>query len=289
MKKIIIPATAAHSNAASFFTEFISANKEAQASFSFRYIANKLKWPVGYISDVMAGRKIFTLLRAIQFSEYYKLRSVDKERLTWFALVENENQEVKAFFLKKLTLAPEDVLIPEIKINDSSLYNPLCVICDFLIMKQELLGPEEILNSLKLSYLTLEKVKKCLGEIVKNRYLVFSQDGKLIENHVNFSFDNYSSNKELPPTFHNINLHTEPTQNFLEFINAPEAPSTYHTGTIQVRKDQFMSIALQIVALRNWLLDISKDNIETANDEHAHRLMQFDMNLFPVTGLHKKA
>jgi len=48
-----------------------------------------------------------------------------------------------------------------------------------------------------------------------------------------------------------------------------------------------MSVALQIISLRNWLLEISQENTITANTnrEETHRLMQFDLNLFPVTDI----
>lgn len=281
MKNIIIPPSECYSNASDFFAMFVKTNKEGNSNFSYRFVASKLKWPIGYIPDVIAGRKAFTLLRALQFADYYKLRSVDKERLTWFALVESDNEEVKSFFLKKLHLKPQDVLRAPIALKCPDLYNTTSALCAFLILKKRRMTSSQIIEQMRLPYLTEKKVLESLDEIEKNRYLVWDSAGELIENNANFTFDNYCEVDGKP--FVNIGLHREPTESFLKFIESPRGPVTYHSGIIQVRKDQFMSLALQIISLRNWLLEVSDENVRTATVEDTHRLMQFDLNLFPVT------
>jgi hypothetical protein len=283
MKKILIPSPQLYSNAADFLSELIKCNKAEQSKFSYRIIANKLKWPLSYIPDVIAGRKAFTLLRALQFADYSKMSSSDKERLTWFALLENENEDVKVFFQKKLHLTPNDVLRPAIVLKDADLYNTTAAICSFLILHKRRMTVVEIMQGMYLPYLTKSKVSKCLAEIEKNQYLVWDSSGRLIENNANFIFDNFNEQDGKP--FVNIELHKESAESFLKFIETPKAPSTYHSGIVQIRKGQFMSVALQMISLRNWLLDISNENISSANTEESHRLMQFDLNLFPVTDI----
>jgi hypothetical protein len=278
-KQLIIPSTELFSNAKDFFTEIIKINKET--NFSLRNFARKLKWPVGYISDVIAERKAFTLLRALQFAEVFSLCAVQKERLTWFAMVENGNEEVKNFFLKKLTLKSEDLLKDTIIIKNAELYNTTAAVCTFLILKRRMMIAADILQELRLSYLTEEKVNKALAEIAENKYLTWNALGELKEVNVNFTFDDYESRGD--NATENIKLHKETTQNFLDYINNPSSPMTYHSGLLQIKKGQFMSVALQIIALRNWLLEISEENTINRNNEETYRLMQFDLNLFPVT------
>lgn len=281
MKKIIIPLIECYTSASDFFSVFVKTNKECNSHFSYRFVASKLKWPIGYIPDVIAGRKAFTLLRALQFADYYKMRSVDRERLTWFALVESDNEEVKSFFFKKLHLEPQDVLRTPIVLKSPDLYNTTSALCAFLIFKKHRMTSSQIIEQLHLPYLTETKVSESLNEIEKNRYLVWNSDGDLIENNAHFTFDNFCELDGGP--FVNIGLHKEPTECFLKFIESPRGPATYHSGIIQVRKEQFLSLALQIISLRNWLLEISDENVRTATLEDTHRLMQFDLNLFPVT------
>lgn len=283
MKKTLIPSPKLYSNAADFFAEFIKSNKVGHSKFSYRIIANKLKWPIGYIPDIIAGRKAFTLLRALQFADYSKMSSSDRERLTWFALLENENEEVKVFFQKKLHLSHKDVLKPTIILKDADLYNTTAAICAFLILKKCRMTVSEIMEQMYLPYLTKLKVSKSLAEIESNQYLIWNSAGVLVENNANFIFDNF--NEEDGKPFVNLELHKESTESFFKFIETPRLPSTYHSGIVQIRKGQFMSVALQIMSLRNWLLEISKENITTANMEDTHRLMQFDFNLFPITDI----
>jgi hypothetical protein len=283
MKKTKVPSPELYSNAKDYFTAFVGINKTESSNFSYRFIAKKLKWPLGYLSDVIAGRKTLTLTRALQFGAAYKLRSVEQERLTWFALVESDNAEVKSFFYKKLHLTPHDVLLPPIVIKDPALYNTLAAVTAFLILTGRRQTATEILAQVSLPYLTEKKVAKALSEIEKNRYLVWGAGGELVENNAHFAFDNYDGRNETP--FLNLELHKETTESFLSYIKTPKRPAAYNSGLILVRKDQFMSLALQIISLRNWLVEVSKENIRTATPESAHRLMQFDLNLFPVTEL----
>ncbi len=281
MKKNKLPSPHDYTNASDYFKDFMSINKNINANFSFRFIGNKLKWPSGYIPDVIAHRKVFTLTRAVQFADHYKMREVDKERMTWFALVESENEDVKAFFQKKLTIMAKDLHNPSITLNDPDLYNTIASIVDFLILKKRRMTTSEILKELRLSYLTEEKVKRALSEIEKNKYLVWDSNGKLIETNASFTFDDKDEE-----TYSNLKLHREPTLNFLNFIESPCAPAIYNTGVLQIRKGQFDLVAKQILLLRNWLVEVSEDNIRTATENDQHRLMQYDLNLFSITDLH---
>jgi hypothetical protein len=143
------------------------------------------------------------------------------------------------------------------------------------------MNADEILKELRLSYLTEEKVKRALSEIEKNHYLVWNSNGDLIEINASFTFDD-----KVEEAFANLKLHKEPTLNFLNYIETPSAPAAYNTGVLQIRKGQFDLVAKQILLLRNWLVEVSEDNIHTATEGDQHRLMQYDLNLFPITELH---
>lgn len=285
MRKKLNPSPQLYSNAATFFADFIKINKEENSNFSHRLIASKLKWPVSYISDIIAGRKVLTLPRVLQFSDFYKMNSFDRERLIWFALAESENDEVKSFFHKKLHLSSKDVLKPAIPLKDANLYNTLAAVCAFLILKKHRMSASEIMEQIYLPYLTTEKIAEALSEIDKNHYLVWNSQGELITNNADFVFDNFSEDDGEP--FVNLELHHETAKSFLHFLKHPKSPSVYQSGIIQLRKGQFMTLALQIISLRNQFIEISQENVvsATAKENENYRLMQFDFNFFPVTEL----
>ncbi|RYZ76249.1 MAG: hypothetical protein EOP04_32290 [Proteobacteria bacterium] len=235
---------------------------------------------MSYVSDIISGRRSLTMLRAIQFADAYKLPSTDRERLTWFALAESENEEVKSFFQKKLRLQLEDIsaLVPSPV--EHRIYNAMVAVCAFLKVRRKRMSKDQILAELDLPYLNDAIVDEVLQEIEFNGYLTYDAEGNLIDSKTKFTFDNLSAVDGR--NFVTIEMFKDTTESFLHFINHPKVPSTYHTGILHLRRDQVMPILLQLTQLRNWMSELSSENDRTAKAGNNNELLQFNIQIYSV-------
>ena len=137
---------------------------------------------------------------------------------------------------------------------------------------------DEIQNFLNLNDLDVEYIIKAQDYILKNKAVTVDAKTKKITDFNYQVFDNFNERDDKP--FIGIETHGYYAKNFEDYRKAPISPSTYQAGYVALKKEQFMPLALEIINLRNRMIDISIENLKQKH-ENMH-LMQFNFNFFKV-------
>lgn len=276
-RKMKIPSPLNFSDSQAYFKELYTVNKIHNSTFSYRSFAAKIKWPVSYLSDLVAGRKGLTISRAIEFSDFFKLNSVEREHLVLYAMPPDSLRE------KRLKHDPNHLLHPNQQLDD------LLLTCDILSLYR----------------LLLWKRMKLTASQIHEEFLVFFEPARLdqalekIEELGIFKWDNegrmLSADSDKLPKFidhyegregkkyEGLEWHKAGAMNLISFIEQPKSPSAYNCSFVAIPRGQFMPIAMKILELRNWIEEVSRDHLATSNEpDKSSQLMQLDLNLFPV-------
>lgn len=89
-----IPNLKSFRNAKDFFAEFYQIN---QPHLSHRSFSAEIDWPVSLLGDMIQGRKKLTVNRALEFSKFANLNSVQSEYLLMLCLKEVNNEGVQSY------------------------------------------------------------------------------------------------------------------------------------------------------------------------------------------------
>lgn len=278
---ILTPLIFEFSDSAHFFAEFIRINKSKSNPVSGRQISRKLNWPFSLIVDIIKKRKPLTPQRAGEFARFFEMNSMEFERLISISLMETGDHQTSLFYKKKLTSDPAQVLSLPVMSIGKELYYYVDVIVGLLLLENQPLTAAAIKKKLNHRSLSLEKIKKALGVISKNKILSWDSEHCHYRQLKNYSYDNHNKRDSKP--FEGIDIHKDYAKNFLEFIENPQLPSAYISGCATITKEQFMPIALQLFQIKNWLVHLSTENRNVKEKTCELRLMQFDLNFFKTT------
>lgn len=281
MKKLIVPSPQKFTCAADYFKTFIKENKTANAFFSFRYFASRIGWPSSYLSDLAKNRKKLSQQRAREFARHFKMDKLELERLIWFSLLEKSDEGVRAIVDQKLTLSPRKVLRPTEKVPDLIQHHVVSEVLCILKFARKKLTATEITRQFAIPGFSLSEIEEALRYIEREKFLSWDKQGNLQSVHRdNPGFDNHNETDHKP--YVGIGLHQKYAENFLEFISNPKTPSTYNSGLVELKKDQFMPVALRMIELRNWILELSAENQKDLNPSEPRRLLQMNLDFFSI-------
>jgi uncharacterized protein (TIGR02147 family) len=281
MKKLIVPSIQKYEVVSDFFTEFIEVNRAKNSFFSFRYFSNRIGWPSSYLSDLSKNRKKLSLKRAEEFSNHFKLSTLESERLIWLALASKVNKNLKNYANKKIKQTPLNILKPQKNVDSILKYHIACEVFTILMYSRKKLCAREIHEKYAVTGFSIEEIESSLRYIESLKILKWDENGCLIKSEGDLKgFDNFNKLDNEP--FVGIEFHKKTVENFLEFINNPKLPSAYNSGFVEIKKDQFIPIAMKIIELRNWLLEISEQNQCELNSNEPRRLMQFNLDFFSL-------
>ena len=281
MKKLIVPSPQRYECASDYFEVFVTENKAKNSFFSFRYFATLIGWPKSYLSDVTKKRKKLSLQRATEFAEYFKMSGLDKERLIWFSLLEKRSDVSKEFVGTKLDLSAKHVIRPALKNLDIVQHHTMIEVFNLLRFTRKKMTAKEIKENFQIGGFSENDLMQALSTIEKEKLLSWDADGHLSKINGEIpGFDNYNKTDGKP--YLGIELHQKYAENFLDFINSPKSPSTYNSSLVEIKKDQFMPIALKIIELRNFILEISEENQRDLKPTEPRRMMQINLDFFSI-------
>ena len=281
MKKLIVPSPQKFACATDYFKAFIKENKAANAFFSFRYFAGRIGWPSSYLSDLAKNRKKLSQQRAREFAQHFKMDKLELERLIWFSLMEKPDESIRAIVDQKLTLSPKKVLRPTQEVPDLIQHHVVSEVLCILKFARKKLTATEITEQFAIPGFSLSEIEDALKYIEREKFLSWDKHGSLQTVHRdNPGFDNHDETDQKP--YVGVELHQKYAENFLEFINNPKTPSTYNSGLVEIKKSQFMTVALRMIELRNWILELSAENQKDLNPSEPRRLLQINLDFFSV-------
>jgi len=78
---MIYPSVFEYQNTSDFFRDFLTLNREKTQNFSLNYFSMKLKWPRTYLDDLAKKRKPLSINKVSDFSNYFKLSALEREKL----------------------------------------------------------------------------------------------------------------------------------------------------------------------------------------------------------------
>lgn len=274
------------SDAQSYFKNFFVTNKISNSQFSYRLFAKLIGWPPSYLSDLVAGRKNLTVERAFEFANYFKMNNLNKEHMLWLALANTHKNNLDTFLQQKSKVNPNASLYQSEAVLDETLLFDVIWVLQILTWQKKKLTVDELLATFEIPGFTADRLMRALDKIEKENYLEWSNDGRLCgkndKAHLPTAFDH--SDTKGDPRYQGIKLHSYSTANFLHYINYPHGPSTYHTRPVVIPKGQFLTVAMKMIDLRNWMDELSNQHMAQSEDpsKDSH-LMQLDLNLFPLT------
>lgn len=276
-------APTAYSNSQDYFGEFFAINKVRNSKFSYRSFAEEIGWPTSYLPDLVSGRKKLSIQRALQFAEYFKMNNVNKDHILWLAVHRSPRGSTETAEAFNLRTNPNHLLYKTNEPHDSFLLYDTIWVSRLLIWKKKKMTAEQILNEFEISSVPEKRIQNALESIERQKIITWNPNGTLKEKAPEMPGEFDHANTKGDKLFEGLNLHKESTLNFLRFIDAPQAPSTYHTRIVAIPKEQFIPVAMKLIDLRNWIDELSRQHLnESSEPEKTSHLMQLDINLFPI-------
>lgn len=282
-----------YSSYQNYLSDFYKLNRKSNGVGSYRFYAQKLKWPVSYLNEVITGKKKLTLNRALQLSRFLKFDGIDVERLIFLTLKDSEDSTIKNYFTQKVmkeghtqgyfditekkTSADKNMfLVTEEIFSDIS----LLAIADVIVMNRGQIGLSEIAQllysfpELKDSQILIKKIevlekhgiikrkiiqKKVVGFDYRNECLAFSIDKKTVKHMVQYA------------------------ENYIKIITSPQPKGWITSGFIKLSKDRLSEAKKRILAFRNWLLELETEVMNDPNYNEKNVLVfQMDINLLSI-------
>ena len=284
------PKIHAYGDVRQFLADLYASNSSGTRKLSHRGWANRLKWPISYMNDVIRGRKNLTVARAIELSRFLKFDGFETERLLAMTLMQNERADVGEYFNKRLkdefnisthfnrpdsaksVSSPErSQFVGEEIFSDIS----LLAIFDVIAWRNGAVTREEISNylytfpELKDPKVLDTKLKKLeAAGLIKQKP---QEDGfEFLDKFLFFNFDK------------NTAIHAgQYADNFKRILTRPEAKAWIGSGFLMLSKRDFNEFRQRYFAFRNWVVSLDS-RVQDYEDRDDSILFQLDMNLFSL-------
>jgi len=279
MSKIKIPRIDHTTTSSSFFTDLVALNKAANRHFSHRYLAQRLKWPVSYVSDVMRERKAFSVTRAVEFAKFAKLDVMDTEKLIFLALTENSKEDVKEYFISKLTkrTSKDAKVLNMTTTSERELFTSIKVGAIFEVLKwaRRPLAAAQIRDLLFTFWdLTEAEILQAIALLQKHRMIsIQGKELKILQPQI--TLDEFNDG-----TDGGIRMHKQYAENFARYAEKPIFPALFTSGFVELPKDKFNEVARKLLEVRNSLLGFAEDTSRVSKEKLEDTMVyQFDINL----------
>lgn len=267
--------------AKAYLEAFYDLNKFKVPGFSHRNFAAKIDWPVSYLSDVFAGRKKFTVIRAVQFAQIASLNSLETERLIHMALCEESDSSVQSYAQTRIVEKAAD------EKRDSTADYEFFTNVDYeailatLVWAGKKLSPKEIKSLLyTFPHLTEKRIKEGIDFLTQKSLIQFNEQGKVTSYCKELVLDEQSSGS---PDDTGVRIHEQYAESFMNFTRAAQAPCMYNGGFFEIPRSEFMAIARKFLELRNWLADYAESARSKGKTKMTDSLVfQLDLNLFTI-------
>ncbi|MFZ4403757.1 MAG: hypothetical protein ACOYOK_06610 [Pseudobdellovibrionaceae bacterium] len=271
------------------FADFFELNKSKTRGFSHRYFAQKAKWPMSYLSDLIKGRKPLTLTRAVQFSQLVRLDSLQTERLIYLTLLKAKEIEIQKFAKKKISATIEGLYHKTCKVPYSMIENlEYEAVMTVLVWARKKIPAQEIKKRLfTFEDFSEEKINAVIKKLEEHKVISFDQKGHLKD----FSFMVLDESRDDPTQSAKafstgVHIHKKYAENFIQFAKKDLAPSFYTSGFVEIPRKDFKRIAEKFYELRNWVLEFGQQtSLQKKESVEDTVVFQMTMNLFTLLEL----
>ncbi|MES2803141.1 MAG: hypothetical protein V4654_11655 [Bdellovibrionota bacterium] len=254
------------------FIQLQEVNKKHK-SFSYRALSLRLKWPVGYIPDLIKERRKLTIKRCMQLSIFFAADPIDTERIILLSLREYSDKE-KNYFSQRLTARSNEDFKPT---QDFSLLQvSYQLIQECLRWYKKPMTLQQLQFTLQRCQFSKEEMERALNILVERK--IIRKKGQ------SYSCDkgtNISQDLGLNADF--FYIHQAYADNFKKLINPPVTPGFLSTNYLFLHPEKIMEIRDKLFSFRTWLRNMSETDLQKPSSKEL-LLFQFDLNLSPVFG-----
>lgn len=280
-----------YSSVNQFLKDFYHFNKKDNAKASFRFFAQKLKWPVSYLNDVIKNRKKLTMKRTLELGSYLKFDSVNMERLIFLSLKQSEDKQIFEYFSDKLneefnsqsyfpTRTQQESIPPHLHVVDESIYSDisLLAIFDTICLADGKISLKKI-SEMLYTFPELAKESVLLGKIeqLHQQKLITPvlQNGKIK------SFEYLKKQLFFVITNQTGHYMGQYAENYQRMVASPSAKAWIGSGFLMISQDRLSEVKKRFMNFRNWMHSVDARALENQG-KHKRLLFQFDMNLFSI-------
>lgn len=252
-----------------FFQDFVELNRHRR-SFSQRSISQKLGWPISYIPDLIKGRKVLSIQRAIQFGRYFKLDPISLEKLILLSI-----ESMKLLSSREMEeLKSTKSRVRKDKTKDTEILDAKMMLVFECIRWLKGTGTKkDIVELLSARHITANDVIRALETLSKKALITKLGDKYKASTENLFSDDSGDIDDSA--------LHIQFAEILQAFFKKKVGPALYNSAYVHIERSRFNEIADRIVALRNWIFEISIIDGKRSIEEDV-RLFQLDFNVTPI-------
>lgn len=268
-----IPDLFSKKTAYDFFYEFLECNA-SEPGFSQRALSAQLGWPVSYLPDLMKKRKAFTVKRAVEFGNHFRLGPIDFEKLIYFALFDSGLATESE--LERISAAKT----PERQYDSKNfeLLNVATFITFEAIRWLQGFATIELLKEIGAKKrFEPDVIAECVAILLKLKAV--RQDGDRFSIQLD---DLFADERGVEAQQLNQNINHQFALMQSQFFSADFfGPCFGNSSIVLIEKSRFNEIVDRAVAFRNWIFEISKGDAKLALEKDV-RLFQFDLNITPL-------
>jgi hypothetical protein len=262
-----------------YLKDFVDLCKTTLPKFSHRSFAQDIGWQIGYLVDVMKFRKNLSLTRAFQLAQHQGLGHLETEHLIQLVLKEDLAGVSRGHFQRKLREEGYDSYRNNTTADRELVENvELDAVYSAIRWARKPLLPHEIKEVLYTFELEEGRIQNYLSILQEKGIVKFHADGSLEVLQKEIAFDDFYTSKD-----GGIHINRRYAENFVRFSQNRKGPALFNSGLIEIPTSAFPSIVKKMLDLRNWILEISRETVESSKSYLSEtELYQVDLNLFSV-------
>ncbi|RYZ75517.1 MAG: hypothetical protein EOP06_32290, partial [Proteobacteria bacterium] len=178
MANFICPSVYETADIPTFFREFVRLN-ENDPEFSFRNFAKAIRWPLGYLSDLVKGRRSLTLARCMQFIDFSNMDPITAERFLFLCMKDNLSEKQRELVDQKMPTS-----IGSNRFGEPSLLKPTreqttLLVFSILTWAQRMLSHSEIMALTPMFELDPLAIDLALKTLTDSNVIQISGEGRL--------------------------------------------------------------------------------------------------------------
>jgi hypothetical protein len=261
-QKLVLPAFRETHRFSDFLCEFVNINKSKHRYFSHRWLAKSLKWPVSYCSDVIAGRKPMTIVRALEFAQFLKMDTFEIERLILMVLSENSSDLVKQFAIQLAEnyRSPDHtssrVLADVLHEVDLFLLNELAA--HWMATGSKKGFVENIRETCPSLGLSTEQINAKLERMKQLKMIVVHEDGSVSQG------ENPGGLLARGTLLEFRQIHSQYAAYLERAVSAATKPSPAYGGFLRLPESKMVEVTSKFRQVQNWLVHVCQEYEKSA-------------------------
>lgn len=269
---VIYPSVLDYSSASDYFKNFKDLN--LSKGFGYRSLVEKIKWPVGYLQDLIAERRALTVERSLQFAEIANFNSLETNRLVFMGLASGKSGRTADYFKKTLMM---EMNLSRTFVDDSdgefTTEPEVEIIKKIIQINRGNIDIDKVCRSISYSNKSKDDIEKIIN------YLVCKGDVKVIDGKLAVENEDAIKNRHLKSVAV-IEKHKRWNERFFRYLENPMSPSFMFSGVFELCSNGLQEYAQRCIALANWLSATSLKSSQSISNSPDLNLIQVDLNSY---------